>query len=211
METRGDNGNSGVQNDGVEPGDTAADGAAEPGPSPSGRPRKRQPKDELRKLMLETGREILREEGIQTGSTNLTFKRVFDRVERDTGRRLTNASVIKRIWQNQADYQADVLVAIAHDEERPEVADTVAAVQEVLATIDLTTVEGRLAGMSELCRVAGAASRRVMAESTSWPLWVAWRPSPPRPRTRSSGSACAGPCWRGTRPSPSSGRASTAA
>ena len=79
--------------------------------------------------MLETGREILQEEGIQTGSTNLTFKRVFDRVERDTGRRLSNASVIKRIWDNQADYQADVLVAIAHDEQRPEVAETVAAVQ----------------------------------------------------------------------------------
>ena len=71
--------------------------------------------------MLETGREILQEEGIQTGSTNLTFKRVFDRVERDTGRRLSNASVIKRIWANQADYQADVLVTIAHDEQRPEV------------------------------------------------------------------------------------------
>jgi hypothetical protein len=122
--------------------------------------------------MLETGREILQEEGIQTGSTNLTFKRVFDRVERDTGRRLSNASVIKRIWDNQADYQADVLVTIAHDEQRPEVEQTVAAVQRVLAEVDLSTVEGRLAAMSELCRVAGAASRRIIAESAGWTLWV---------------------------------------
>ena len=84
-------------------------------------PKKRQPKRQLRQLMLDTGRTILDEEGIETASTNLTFKRVFDRVEQDTGRHLTNASVIRRIWENQADYQADVLVAVAHDEHRPEI------------------------------------------------------------------------------------------
>ncbi len=80
--------------------------------------------------------------------------------------------MIKRIWANQADYQADVLVTIAHDEQRPEVEDTLAAVQQVLATADLSTVEGRLATMSELCRVAGAASHRIISESASWSLWV---------------------------------------
>ncbi len=155
----------------MEPGEAVA-GAEASAPGPAGRPRRRQPKSELRRLMLETGREILQEEGIQTVSSNLTFKRVFDRVERDTGRRLSNASVIKRIWDNQADYQADVLVAVAHDERRPEVADTVAAVQEVLATVDLSTVEGRRAAMSELCRVAGAASRTALSDSTGWSLWV---------------------------------------
>ncbi len=137
-----------------------------------GRTRKRQPKSELRQLMLDTGRRILQEEGIETGSSNLTFKRVFTRVERETGRHLTNASVIKRIWDNQADFQADVLVAIAHDEQRPEVGETVGAIREVLDSLDVSTLDGRLAGMSELCRVAGAASRRVIAESTSWPLWI---------------------------------------
>jgi hypothetical protein len=122
--------------------------------------------------MLETGRLILQEEGIETVSSNLTFKRVFDRVERDTGRHLTNASVIKRIWENQADFQADVLVDIAQDEQRPEVEAVLAAVQDVLAAVDLATVEGRLRGMSELCRVAGAASRKAIGESTSWPLWI---------------------------------------
>ena len=138
----------------------------------SGGARKRQPKGELRHLMLETGRTLLHEEGIETASNNLTFKRVFDRVERDTGRHLTNASVIKRIWDNQADYQADVLVAIALDEERPEVEATLDSVRLVLDDVDRSTAEGRLQGMSELCRVAGATSRQVIAESTSWPLWI---------------------------------------
>ena len=135
--------------------------------------RKRQPKSELRQLMLDTGREILQEEGIETRSSNLTFKRVFDRVERDTGRHLTNASVIKRIWEDQSDYQADVLVSIAQDENRPEVGATMAAVEDVLASTDLSSVEGRLRGMS-----TGRCG------SASWP-------SPRRPPTTTNGSACA--------------------
>ena len=122
--------------------------------------------------MLENGRAILHEEGIETASNNLTFKRVFDRVERTTGRQLTNASVIKRVWENQADFQADVLVAIAHDEQRPEVEGTLAAVAQVLDSVDLTSVEGRMWGMAELCRVGGGASRTLITESTSWPLWI---------------------------------------
>ena len=56
---------------------------------------------------------MLREEGLGTGAEALTFKRVFDRVEEDTGVRLTNASVIRRVWENQAEFQVDVLVTIA--------------------------------------------------------------------------------------------------
>lgn len=154
----------------MEPSNTAGAAAGE---APSGVwTRKRQPKSELRKLMLDTGREILQEEGIETRSSNLTFKRVFDRVERDTGRHLTNASVIKRIWKDQSDYQADVLVAVAHDEDRPEVGVTMGAVQEVLATTDLGSAEGRVRAMSQLCRVAGATSREAIAESSNWSLWV---------------------------------------
>jgi len=134
--------------------------------------RKRQPKSELRQLMVDKGREILQEEGIEVRTSNLTFKRVFDRVERDTGRRLTNASVIKRVWEDQTDFQADVLVTIAHDEDRPEIGATMAAVQEVLGDADLTSPEGRVRAMSQLCRVAGAGSREALTESSGWSLWV---------------------------------------
>ena len=122
--------------------------------------------------MLDAGRSILREEGLETTSSNLTFKRVFDRVAQDTGRHLTNASIIRRIWQNQADYQADVLVEIAHDEERPEIEATLVAVTEVLDAVDLSSAEGRMEGMSELCRLVSEASRRVIIESPSWQLWI---------------------------------------
>jgi hypothetical protein len=37
------------------------------------------------------------------------FKSAFDRVEAETGVKLSNASVIGRVWGNLVDYQTDVL------------------------------------------------------------------------------------------------------
>ena len=90
----------------------------------------RQPKlsrESIRALLLETGRRLLVEEGLGTGVDTLTFKRVFERVEADTGRRLSNASVIRRVWENQADYQADVLATIASQDGLGEFGETFAA------------------------------------------------------------------------------------
>jgi len=146
-------------------------------------------RDELRHLLLEAGQEILQEEGVETGASNLTFKRVFEHVEKDSGVQLTNASVIRRVWENQADYQADVLAAIARDHERPEIGRTLEAVTELVDTFDLSTVESRMSAMRELCRVGGAASSESLQTSHNWPLWisvvaVATNGSPPEQKDR---------------------------
>lgn len=133
----------------------------------------RHSREELRELLLEKGQTILREEGLGTGAEVLTFKRVFDRIENDTGIRLTNASVIRRMWENQADFQADVLVAIAQDENEEEFSRTVGAVAPILVTVDLTTHETRERALRELCRVGGAANVRAVRESSYWPLSIA--------------------------------------
>jgi hypothetical protein len=127
---------------------------------------------ELRATLLEAGREILLEEGLDTDSTNLTFKRVFDRVETQTGVRITNASVIRRVWENQADFQTDVLVAIAHDENRPEAERTVQALLDLFRHLDLSTPEARDDALGEVCRVGGEASNTAIADSTSFSLWI---------------------------------------
>ena len=128
-------------------------------------------REELRTTLLEEGREILFEEGLQAGSSNLTFKRVFERVEAKTGSRITNASVIKRIWDNQAEFQTDVLVTIARDEARRAQGSGQRAVA-MLGTLDLTTPESRIRALHEVCRVEGNASSTAIDESTSWPLWI---------------------------------------
>ncbi len=141
-------------------------------PSKSENETKRQPRGELHDLLLHAAQEVVRQEGIETAPSNLTFKQVFERVESMTGRHVTNASVIGRIWENLADFQADVLVAIAQDEERPEVDLTLQAVSAVLNEIDLTSVGSRLYAMQELCRVGGAASSGAIARSPIWSLWI---------------------------------------
>ena len=93
-------------------------------------------------------------------------------MERKTGLRLTNASVIRRVWENQADFQADVLVSIAQDEGRPETDLTVQAVAALLDGLDLSTVEARARSLREVCRVGGAVSADAIANSTNWALWI---------------------------------------
>jgi len=132
----------------------------------------RHSRGELRELLLATARDILREEGLQTASTNLTFKRVFERVERTTGRSVTNASVIRRVWDNMADFQADVLVSMARDERRPELGQTLDAVTRVLQECDLSTLPSRQATLQELCRVGGEAGTGATSDSTLWSAWI---------------------------------------
>ena len=73
----------------------------------------------------------------RNGAESLTFKKVFDRVAQDEGVRLTNASVIPRLWLNQAEFQADVLAALAVEESEGEIDLTVDAVIPILDGADL--------------------------------------------------------------------------
>ena len=50
--------------------------------------------------------------GAGAGGEALTFRRVRERVEDDTGIRVTNASLIGRIRENQVAFQTDVLAAL---------------------------------------------------------------------------------------------------
>jgi hypothetical protein len=138
--------------------------------------RPRLSREGLRELLVETGGSILREDGLGTGAETLTFKKVFDRVEEKTGIRYTNASVIRRVWKNLSEFQADVLVAIALKENSDEIDLNVDAVVPVLTNVDFTTPESREEAMRELCRVGGAASLQTFRKSTNWPSWIGmWR------------------------------------
>jgi hypothetical protein len=131
----------------------------------------RRSRQELRTSLVEEGREIVLTEGLEAGSSNLTFKRVFDRMEAKTGVRVTNASVIGRIWENQAEFQADVLVSIARDEAR-RAQGSGQRVMAMLTTLDMTTPESRARALREVCRVEGNASSAAIDQSTNWALWL---------------------------------------
>ena len=123
-------------------------------------------------VLLQEGRAVLADEGLEMDSSNLTFKRVFGRIEARTGERITNASVIRRIWENQADFQTDVLVSVAQDETRSEAGGAVDAIAGIVDQLDLSTPESRAAAVREVCRVGGTASSAAISRSTAWPLWI---------------------------------------
>lgn len=133
----------------------------------------RLPREQLRALMLQTGRDLLAEEGFGTGVDTLSFKRVFERILDDTGIRLSNASVIRRVWENQADYQADVLAVVAADDGLGEFERTFEALVPLFEAIDLTTAASRDRSLVEVCRVGGAANIFALLESPNWSLWIA--------------------------------------
>jgi len=123
--------------------------------------------------MLETGRRVLVEEGLGIRTGTLSFKRVFERIEADTGLRLSNASIIRRVWDNQADYQADVLASIAAQEGLGEFDKTIQALGPVVEGLDLSTLEGRARSLREVCRIGGGHNILMLLESPNWSLWIA--------------------------------------
>ena len=113
------------------------------------------------------------EEGLHIGPGDLAFKRVFDHVESTTGTRLTNASVIRRVWEDQADFQTDVLMAIASNADSAgELDRTVEVMGPLLVTFDLGTPTSRMAALRELARVGGEVGMRSRMETRDWSLWV---------------------------------------
>ncbi len=133
----------------------------------------KQSREELRTLMVKMGRLILIEDGFGVGVDTLTFKKVFERIDAETGLRLSNASVIRRVWENQADYQADVLATIAVEDALGEFDETVQALGPLLDSLDLSTPEARLRALREVCRVGGSANSFMLLESPNWSMWIA--------------------------------------
>lgn len=136
-------------------------------------PRTRRSRDELRTLLINAGRAILDEEGLSVGAGDLTFKRVFAHVEATTGVRLTNASVIRRVWENQEEYQLDVLVTLASTADASgELVATSEVLIPLLAQFDLSSPDGRRWSLGELARVGGEACIRARMDTRDWSLWV---------------------------------------
>ena len=144
---------------------TAPDSPTVVTPGVHGAPRVRRSREELRELVLEAGREVLLTEGLGTGAEHLSFKRVLSHVADSRGIRVTNASVIGRIWDNQEEFQLDVIRSVTTEQGDEEAAATAQALAEVLGRIDVSSAALRRASLGELIRVA--CNRYMAAASTS--------------------------------------------
>jgi hypothetical protein len=131
-------------------------------------PPTRRTRAELRALLLDAALEVLRQDGLGTGAEQLTFKRVFERVAATTGIRVTNASVIGRIWDNQAEFQSAVLAAVATEEVTDQERAVRAATAGIVAAADRSTPEARRATLREIMRLAAEANLTGATTSRTW-------------------------------------------
>jgi hypothetical protein len=130
--------------------------------------RPRRSRQELRELLLAAAIEVLRQDGLGTGAEHLTFKRVFEQVAATTGVRITNASVIGRIWANQAEFQSAVLAAMASEEITDQERVVMESIADFAATVDRSSVESRRAALREFMRIAAEANLTSGTTSTGW-------------------------------------------
>ena len=145
---------------------------AEPSAGPPGRRRgPRRSKDAIRSLVLDTGIEMLREEGLGSGVERITLTRVFRRLD-DRGVKLTHASVLGRIWSDQREFQSDIVTAVARGDISDEVEGTTEGFASLFTSMDLSSTTGRRQGVSDLCRMMGEISLDELTDSASWPIWV---------------------------------------
>ena len=119
-------------------------------------PRTRRSRAELHKIVLDAGRDLLLSEGLGTGAEHLSFKRVLSHVADTRGIRITNASIIGRIWENQEEFQTDVIRSIVDQQVEEEVQDTSDALVAAMGRLDVSTPELRRASLGELIRVTSA-------------------------------------------------------
>jgi hypothetical protein len=135
-------------------------------------PPRRRSRAALKELLLEAALEILRRDGVGIAATAITYQRVFDHLEATQGVRVTRGSVHERIWPSQRDFQLDVLQRAAHWDATDTNAATAAVVEEVLATADLTTPQGRWRTIQEMTRRAGPVNLDVAEERDHWSSWI---------------------------------------
>jgi hypothetical protein len=165
-----------------------SDGGTPAGTSVPAAPARRS-RSELRALLIQAGLEVLRQDGLGTGAEKLTFKRVFERVAATAGVRVTNASVIGRIWDSLAEYQSAVAAAVAAEEVTDQEDAVVAAITGYLATVDRSTPEARRDAVREVMRLAADANLTAGTTSRPWAtvigIWAlasgARRAGPPGP------------------------------
>ncbi|MCP3910391.1 MAG: hypothetical protein GY713_05520 [Actinomycetia bacterium] len=125
----------------------------------------------LREMLLETGLELLNEEGLGLGAEKITYKRVFDRINETTGVTITRGSVHDRIWSSQREYQLDLLRRAAQFDFE---GATDAIGERILTLMAETDGDdlGPAAFIREACRQGSATLIDYQRTRSGWDLWL---------------------------------------
>ncbi len=132
----------------------------------------RRSSDQIRELLVDAGLAIIATEGLSNGAEHLTFKRVFSYLKEHQGVTLSHASVIKRVFDSQEDFQTEVLKSIATNGAADLSGASMALFSEALSGADLSSVKGRTDCLLNLVRVAGNYASEALRTSELWKAWI---------------------------------------
>lgn len=113
---------------------------------------KRRPRAELKQLMLKAGVEVYTGLDSSMGGERVNYANVFRHLEDTTGVRVTYGSVHERIWDNQRDFQLDVIRTAVTELMDQTVIDMDTQGAQLLADADLDSLAGRRAATQKLIR-----------------------------------------------------------
>ncbi len=74
---------------------------------------KRRTREELRSLLVQTGVDLINQQGIELTLSSLTYRAVFDQIKRTQGFTVNRSSVHKRFWENHDSFRLEVLAEAA--------------------------------------------------------------------------------------------------
>ena len=136
----------------------------------------RQPRrtpEELRALILQAGVDLLAQNGLGSGTENVTFKIIFDYLRETQNVTIHYASVMGRVWRDQKAFQEDLAATIAKMTlNGEEVTRTLDAMTRVLKKANRETLAGRWRAINRLCLKVGETSLEDLVDSSQWPIWV---------------------------------------
>ncbi len=139
------------------------------------RPSSRGPRrssEQIRELLVEAGLAIIASEGLANGAEHLTFKRVFSYLKENQAVTLSHASVIKRVFDSQEDFQTEVLKSIATNGAADLSGASLGLFADAMSDADLSSVEARTECLLNIVRVAGNFASEVLRTSELWKSWI---------------------------------------
>ncbi|NNE96348.1 MAG: hypothetical protein HKN24_10000 [Acidimicrobiales bacterium] len=120
--------------------------------------------------MIDAGTALLIERGYGHGGEQITYRRVFDRIEQESGVVVARAQVHGRIWASQNDFQLDVLAESC----KPFVADGLQVAAEAalnaIQSVDRTEPDWQSRAVARAIRDGSFANVEALMASPSWLL-----------------------------------------
>ena len=141
---------------------------------------------ELRTLLLDAGADLIDRDGIGLELAEITYASVFDYLEQTDGLRVTRASVHKRIWPSQRDFQLEVVAeAVRRWDVGTDVPDLQGMVGDAVHELGEATSISDL--LDHLCKIVGVEALAGWSDARSWrmfnALWTVFEATPVQERT----------------------------